>query len=228
MLTTAKELQDAITTVTPVLLDWMSNVDYPYGDDILVDRYLDGTFTAVMILNEGISRTRMKNILDDDWTRLELLTEHSESGDFVYGNGNTPVEALFNAEMNLRKLRLKEMYGYIVEKTISVNELHQRYTPFKKLTETQFMQFLVSIELLMKHLDKKWYIYSDTHHADVTPLEALLTEAAALFRFYEEYHRSKMPVSNDVPHLCAKADRNADIASRIETALGIKHEIQQG
>lgn len=49
-------------------------------------------------------------------------------------------------------------------------------------------------------------------------LEELLIESAATFRFYEDSHRKRGP-----EHL-AKADRNADIASRIETALGIKHE----
>lgn len=52
-------------------------------------------------------------------------------------------------------------------------------------------------------------------------LEELLIESAATFRFYEDTYRNKIPVSNDVPHLCAKADRNADIASRIEAAFGV-------
>ena len=44
--------------------------------------------------------------------------------------------------------------------------------------------------------------------------EALLKEAAELFRFYEDSHRKRGP-----EHL-VKADRNAEIATRIETALG--------
>lgn len=46
-------------------------------------------------------------------------------------------------------------------------------------------------------------------------LENLLKEAAALFRFYEDSHRKR-----GVEHL-EKAERNAEIAKRIETALDI-------
>lgn len=45
-------------------------------------------------------------------------------------------------------------------------------------------------------------------------LEELLEEAANLFRFYEQSHRSRGP-----EHL-EKAERNAEIAGRIEKALG--------
>lgn len=44
-------------------------------------------------------------------------------------------------------------------------------------------------------------------------MERLLTEAAELFRTYEQSHRVRGP-----EHL-AKAERNADIASRIEHEL---------
>ena len=46
-------------------------------------------------------------------------------------------------------------------------------------------------------------------------LEQLLKEAAELFRFYEESHRKR-----GAEHL-EKAERNAEIAKRIETALDV-------
>lgn len=47
----------------------------------------------------------------------------------------------------------------------------------------------------------------------VVAMEALLRESAELFRFYEESHRKRGP-----EHL-EKAERNADIAGRIEELL---------
>jgi len=46
-------------------------------------------------------------------------------------------------------------------------------------------------------------------------LENLLKEAADLFRFYEDSHRKR-----GAQHL-EKAERNAEIAKRIETALDV-------
>lgn len=45
-------------------------------------------------------------------------------------------------------------------------------------------------------------------------MEELLIESAELFRFYEDSHRKRGP-----EHL-EKAERNAEIAGRIERALG--------
>lgn len=50
--------------------------------------------------------------------------------------------------------------------------------------------------------------------ARIEVLEALLVESAELFRFYEDSHRKRGP-----EHL-EKAERNAEIAGRIERALG--------
>jgi hypothetical protein len=47
----------------------------------------------------------------------------------------------------------------------------------------------------------------------IKQLELLLQESAKLFRFYEESHRKRGP-----EHL-EKAERNAEIAKRIEEAL---------
>jgi hypothetical protein len=49
--------------------------------------------------------------------------------------------------------------------------------------------------------------------SEVSRLEDLLKESAALFRTYEESHRARGP-----EHL-EKANRNADIAGRIEATL---------
>lgn len=50
-------------------------------------------------------------------------------------------------------------------------------------------------------------------YAEIERLRALLAEAGALFRFYEQSHRAKGPDHKD------KADRNAEIAGRIKAAL---------
>lgn len=49
--------------------------------------------------------------------------------------------------------------------------------------------------------------------AEIERLRALLAEAGALFRFYEQSHRAK-----GLGHE-AKAERNAEISERIEAAL---------
>ena len=153
----SNELTQHLAIVTPVLLEWTSNSEYPYGEEIIIDQRIDLSYIAVMILSNNLSKYKVNSALEDEWDGDKKLAAYVNEGKITVGNGNTPTQALFEAEMNYRKYILSIIHRVITENSSTVEDLVFRYIPFRKLTNTEFKQFEASVNFLMKHLDEDWY-----------------------------------------------------------------------